>query len=156
MPNPYAIIAGIVFAISLFFAGVSVGYKYEAGANARALAVAQDTAIKAANLAAAAETERSVSAAKAEAASRLASNNAKHKGELDALKKSRAACARDAESMGLLNDAIDVANGVATTPAVVPVTVRPVDQALGRLGTLVEKLGVPSNGSVWPVSPPSR
>lgn len=156
MFNPYAIIAALLFAVGLFGAGVSVGYKYEAGANARSLVVAQDTAIKSANAAASAEIERTVARAKTEADERVKASTITQKGVLDAIKKSRPECSRDATSLGLLQQSIDAANGKASTSAVVSVTVRPVDGSLGRLGVVFEKLGVQGSGASGTVPPTPR
>lgn len=111
MPSPTILLASLILAIGLFGSGISIGYKWSERAHLAAVAAAQDTAIKAANAATEAEIKRSVAAAKAEADARITASQIRNKGELDALKKSRAACARDADSMELLKAAIVTSNG---------------------------------------------
>lgn len=156
MLNPYILLAGIVFAIGLFGSGVSIGYKWSERAHGAALAATQDTAIKAANAAAYAETQRTVAAAKAEADARLKASSIKHKGEIDALKKSRAECARDAESVQLLNDAINSANGSETAPDKLPEPVQPAGETGGWLRIFNPSVGVSGSGAVRGVQTPAQ
>ena len=148
MFNPYLIIALLVGAIGLFASGASVGYKYAEGKHGAALAAAQNTAIAAANFAAEAEIVRTVASAKAEADARIKASAIRNQGELDAMSKSRPQCSRDTVSMGLLNDAIDSANGQSRTPSVVLNPVRPPVLSGGWLGAVSPKLGVPSSGGL--------
>lgn len=156
MPSPTILLASLILAIGLFGSGISIGYKWSERAHLAAVAAAQDTAIKSANAATEAEIKRSVAAAKAEADARITASQIRNKGELDALRKSRAACARDLESLGLLNDAIRNANGQTTAASVVFNPVRPAAGPAGWLGTVGEKLGIQSGGVVRSVPTPAR
>lgn len=151
MANPYLLLAGVLFALGLFGTGISIGVKWERNDTLAKLAVAQDTAIKAANAAVEAEIKRSVAAAKAEADARIKAGQIRSRGEIDALKKSRAACARDTDSMGLLHESIDNANGSTPTASIVRVPVRFDATSFGRVGTFAEKLGISINGGLRPV-----
>jgi len=148
MPNPYILLLCFAGAVGLFASGVSIGVKWERNDTLARVAVAQDTAIKSANAAVALETERALAREKADAAARAKAREVRHKGELDAAKKSRPECARDPESQRLLHDAIDAANGSASDTGRMPASVRPSGEASGRLGALREKLGIPGSGAV--------
>ncbi len=156
MLNPYAIIAALVFAIGLFGTGVSVGYKWAERSHVADVVAAQNAAIAGANEAAEAEKQRALAAAKAEADARLAARTARMKGEIDAAKKARPECARDAESHGLLLDSIRVANGEKAAATKLPVTMRTLTDPAEWLRLGHEKLGVSGSGSVRPVPSPAR
>jgi len=151
MPSPTVLLVCLALGLGLFGSGVSIGVKWERNDTLARIAVAQDTAIKAANAAVAAETERAVAREKAAATARAKAREIRFQGELDAAKKSRPECARDAVSMGLLNSAIDDANGGASTPGGMRAPVRSVGEASGWLGAITEKLGIQSGGAVRPV-----
>ena len=156
MPNLYLLLAGLVFAIGLFGSGISIGYKWSERAHVAAVAAAQDTAIKSANAATDAEIKRSVAAAKTEADARIAASAARTRGEIDALKKSRVACARDTESLSLLNDSIRTANGQTAAASVVFNPVRPAVGPAGWLGVGSAKLGISGSGSLRSVPETAR
>ena len=156
MLNPYVLLLLLAGAIGMFGSGVSVGHKWAERAHGAALAAAQVKAIADANTAVDLAIQRTVAAAKKEADARLAARSIKHKGELDAAKKSRPECSRDAVSMGLLNDAIRAANGEAPAADKLPDTVRSADGPGGWFGTVGAKLGISGSGAVRPVSPPAR
>lgn len=149
--NPYVIISLMVLCLGLFGTGVSIGVKWERNDTLARIAVAQDTAIKAANAGVALETERALARAKAEADARARYREVRHKGELDAAKKSRPECARDSESIGLLRDAIRESNGQASAAAAVSEPVRADGGTAGWLGTIGKKLGIQGGGSVRPM-----
>jgi len=109
--NPYVLLAALALAIGLFGSGVSVGYKWENRAHAAAVLDAQNAAIDAANRDVEAATARAVAQAKAEAAARLSATTIRLKGERDAAIKARPECTRDADSIRLLVESIDSANG---------------------------------------------
>lgn len=155
MPSPTVLLVCLVFGLGLFGSGVSIGVKWERNDTLARISVAQDTAIKAANAAVAAETERAVAREKVAASARAKAREVRHQGELDAAKKSRPECSRDSVSMGLLNGAIDNANGVATTAGRMSAPVRSIGEATGWLGAVTEKLGIPGGGAVRgvPASP---
>lgn len=137
--------------IALFGSGVSVGIKWERSDSFAKLVAAQDAAIVSANQATAIAIDRAVSSAKTEADARIKAGQIRSKGELDALKKSRPECGRDAISIGLLHDAINDANGQSPTPSVVLDPMRPATVSNGWLGPISKKLGVQSGGSIWTV-----
>lgn len=158
MPNPtiiaYALLACLASLLGGLGGGVYIGVEWEKGDNADKVVIAQNAAIEGANRAAEAERKRALEAAKKEADARLANSTARMKGELDAAKKSRPECARDAESIGLLRSAIGVANGKADAAPVVPSVVRSVGGTDGWLGTLRPPLGISGSRAVRPVPTP--
>jgi hypothetical protein len=154
--NPYLILIALVGAIGLFFSGVSIGYKYEKNAHLAALATSQDAIIKTANAIVDSQVQLTVAAAKAEADTRIKSAAIRNKGELDAMSKSRPQCGRDSVSMGLLNDAIDTANGQSRTPSVVLNPVRPSPLSGGWLGVKPTSMGLQNDGILRPVPTPTQ
>ncbi len=156
MFSPTVWLVLVLMGLGLFGSGISIGYKWERNAHQAALADTLNDAVEGASLAADLETARQLAGAKREANARAAASEIKHKGELDALKKSRAACSRDSESVSLLNAAIDQANGKGNADTSVPDAVRPAGETAGWLGTVGEKLGVPNSGNVRQVPPPSQ
>jgi hypothetical protein len=153
MFNPTVLLFGLVFALGLFGTGVSIGVKWERRDALANLHAVQVKAIDDANAAVDLAVERTLSAAKKETAARLAAREIRHKGELDAARKSRPECARDAESFGLLNDAIRSANAEASTTGKLPDEVRPATGSGGWLGTVREAMGIRNDRSGGAVSP---
>lgn len=154
--HPYVLLGLLIGALGMFGSGVSVGYKWSQRAHVAAVAAAQVKAIDDANTAVDLAIQRTLSAAKKEADARLASRTAKLKGEIDAAKKSRPECARDAESVSLLNSAIDSANGKEDAPVKLPDPVRTPASTLDWFRIGHPALGISSSGSVRPVSPPAQ
>lgn len=160
LPSP-AVLLGIIVAVLLSGiigagAGAFAGYRWSELTHVADVAAAQVKAIDDANTAVALATERAMAQARKEANARLAAREVRHKGELDAITKSRPECRRDAESVGLLNNAIDSANGEGPTGSGVPAEVRPTSEAAGWLGTLRSSMGISDRGAVRPVSPPAQ
>jgi len=156
MFNPTVLLFVVLGMVGMFGTGASIGYKWAQRAHVAAVAAAQVKAIDDANTAVALATERAMAQARKEANARLAAREVRHKGELDAITKSRPECRRDAESVGLLNNAIDSANGEGPTGSGVPAEVRPTSEAAGWLGTLRSSMGISDRGAVRPVSPPAQ
>lgn len=154
--KPYLPLVYLALVLGLFGSGVAVGYKWEARAHLADVVTKQNAAIEAANKDAEAEKQRALAAAKAEADAKLAARTARMKGELDAAKKARPECARDAESLGLLNDSIRVANGEKAAAVKLPVTMRTATDPAEWLRLGHEKLGVSGGGSVRSVPTPAR
>ena len=151
MLNPYIWILLLAGAIGLFGTGASVGYKWSERAHGTALAAAQNKAIDDANTAVDLAIERTLASAKKETAARLAAREIRHRGELDAAKKSRPECGRDSVSIGLLHDAIDSANDQTPTTSKLPDEVRPPAETGGWFRKLGEAVGIRpdrSSGSV--------
>lgn len=115
MFNPYFILASLVALLTTAFGADHFGYHRAKAECAAAVATAQDKAIADANAATEAATKRAVEQAKVEAAQRLAATTIRLKGERDAAIKARPECARDPDSMQLLQQSIAAANG--QTPA---------------------------------------
>lgn len=156
MFNPYILLASLVLAVGLFGTGISIGVKWERRDAVVALVAAQNAAIESANRDAEVEKQRALSAAKKESDARLAYRTAKLKGELDAAKKSRPECSRDAESLGLLHDAIRSGNGETPAAGKLPDAVRPAPISGGWLGAINSKLGIRNDRDGGSVSPPAR
>ena len=154
--NPYVLLAGLVFAIGLFASGVSVGVKWERRDALANLVTVQNKAINDANTAVELAIERTLASAKKETAARIKAREIRHKGELDAAKKSRPECSRDAESFSLLNDAINSTNSETATGTKLPDEVRPASGPGGWLGTINSKLGISGDRSSGPMPPPTR
>ena len=133
MFHPYVLLGSLVFAIGLFASGVSIGYKWSERAHAAAVVTAQVEAIERANQDADIEKQRALSAAKTEADARLKASAKRHRGELDAARKAKPECARDADSVRLLLDAIADANGDNPRPT----------------SELSHPLRSPANSSFW-------
>jgi hypothetical protein len=112
--NPYALLAALLAFLAVGFGGYRYGYSRAEDAVAARVATAQEQAIAAANRDVEAATSRAVESAKAEAAARLSATKRRIEGERDAAIKARPECGRDAESMGLLQRALDSANGSPT------------------------------------------
>lgn len=140
--NPYVLLFLALSAVGMFASGVSIGVKWERRDALANLAAVQIKAIDDANTAVELAIQRTVAEAKKESDARLANRTAKLKGELDAAKKSRPECARDAESLSLLNDAIRSANDEIPTVVKLPDEVRPAYAPGGWLGVIGTKLGV--------------
>ena len=143
--NPMVLPALLVAALGLFGSGFWAGSKWERGDQAIKVVDAAVTTVDAANTDVEAETGRTVVAAKTEAEARLTARNIRLKGELDALKKSRPECSRDADSIRLLNDAIETANGKAPSAPVLPESMRPVAFPAQRVGAGDQELGIPGD-----------
>jgi len=154
--NPYVMLGALLLLLSMFGTGVSIGYKWSERKHVAAFSAAQDKAIADANIAVELAIQRTLASTKKETAARLAAREARHKGELDAAKKSRPECARDDVSMGLLNNAINSANGEEKPTSKLPDEVRPATETGGWIGTFGEKLGIRPDRSGGGVSSPSR
>lgn len=115
MFNPYVLLAQLVGLLIAVFGAYQYGYSRAEDAVSARVAAAQEQAIADANERIAAETRRTVAAAKAEADARVRASGIRRKGEIDATAKSRPECARDQQSMELLQSAIESANGQQTT-----------------------------------------
>lgn len=129
-----------------FSSGGYLGYEYRDGRVAKEIETASLAAVDRANKDAEAERVRALAAAKKESAARLASRISRMQGELDAAKKARAECARDAESTRLLLDSLRAASGDESAAPVVPPEVRGAAGAGGRDGLGNTPLGIRFGG----------
>jgi hypothetical protein len=156
LPNPYLLLACLVAAIGIFFTGFQSGRHWEQRDALASVVAAQNAAIERANKESEAETQRALLAAKAEADARAKAREARHKGELDAQRKANPLCSRDADSLGLLNSSISLANGEKDTTPVVSHPVRAFGETIKRFGFGHTDVGVPSGGSVRSVPSPAQ
>lgn len=134
MLNPYVLLAQFVGLLIAIFGAYQYGYSRAEDAVSARVAAAQEQAIDQANRDAKAATARTVAQAKAEAAARVRAAGIRRKGEIDATVKARPDCARDAESMGLLQSAIAAANDSETSSSTMPDSMRPTPNTTRRLG----------------------
>ena len=120
VPLQYKII-GIAIAILLAFGcGAYLGYQYCDGHVAKAYAEAQDAAITRFSEQADADKQDAIDRAQREAVAEERARTAKSKGVSDASIKAKPSCSRDAESYGLLVDAIAAANGTKESTGGLP------------------------------------
>lgn len=115
MINPWPIIAGLLFWLASVAGAAWLGYDYKAGKVAQEIAKAQADTLQQAIAAAETDKEAAVERAEKEATARATAAAAKSKGQTDANLKANANCSRDADSMRLLSEAIDTANGATAT-----------------------------------------
>ena len=118
--NPYVILAAVIGLVIALVGADRFGYNRAQDACAARVATAQEQAIATANRDTAAATARAVESAKVEAAARLSATTIRLKGERDAAIKARPECARDADSLRMLQSAIDLANHQSTTSNSLP------------------------------------
>lgn len=115
LPSPTALLVGLVLIGLAFAGGAYMGKEYESGQNAKAkVETMADTIDKIGKLVESDKTLAMEQAAK-EATAKERARSARAKGVNDAMVKANVVCDRDTVSVGLLNDAIDAANG--TSPA---------------------------------------
>ena len=109
--NPYLMLAGVLFWIASCAVAAWLGYDYRDGKVAQQVARAQAETLKQAKADATADLQASITRVRAEAAAHARVRAAKTIGVQDATLKARPDCVRDAQSLGLLNAAIDATNG---------------------------------------------
>lgn len=146
--------AVIAFSISLVMflgggaGGVWLGYRFANGEAATKLIEKNQALVAQINENADAEKQRIAESAKRELSARLAMRDIKTKGELDAIRKSRAECARDTESHRLLVDSVRTANGEAASASIMYPAVRSSSDAGGYFGAIGKALGVSGGGGI--------
>lgn len=118
--NPWLLLGGVLALLVSGGGGAYLGYQYRAGQAAVELHDATVAVVEAARANAAADTAAAVRQAKTRAAAETRIREAKLKGDLDAARKNRPECVRDADSMRLLNDLIDAANGAESPTGSLP------------------------------------
>lgn len=119
----YRLLAWVGLVFLAFVSGAYMGYQYADGRNAAAAAEAQELALKGAREQAEADKQSAIETARREAVAQERARAARTRGVDDASKKASASCGRDAESFGLLMEAIHSANGTETGSSGVPVKV---------------------------------
>lgn len=119
----YRLLAWVGLVFLALVSGAYVGYQYADGRNAAAAAAAQERALTEARQRAEADKQAAVETARREAVAQERARAVRTKGVDDAAKKASASCGRDAESFGLLMEALNSANGTETGSSGVPVKV---------------------------------
>lgn len=118
--NPWLWLGLVLALLAAGGGGAYLGYQYRDGAAAREQHDTAVAVVDAARTNAAADTRAAVRRATARAAAEARVREAKLKGDLDAARQNRPECARDAESLRLLHDLIDAANGAPRAAGSVP------------------------------------
>ena len=142
LPSPTVLLVGFALCVGAFAGGAYVGKEYESGQRAKdqveALASTVDKIEKLV------ESDKTLAIQQAEKAAiaKERSRTARSKGINDAMAKASTGCDRDAVSVGLLNDAVDAANGTSHPAAVVRVGVPAAAEASGRVGQSDPGVGV--------------
>jgi hypothetical protein len=142
LPSPAFLLAALILAIAGFGGGCYLGYDYRGGVESERVAEAQNEALERAREDAAAAIIAMAEAGRKNGLAEAAARQARTRGVTDANIKANSACDRDAESVGLLNDAIERANGAPDHAAGVPEEVRSDAEARRWLGPIFARLGV--------------
>ena len=123
LPSPTTLLIGLALVALAFAGGAYVGKEYESGQNAKAKVEELSGTIETIGKLVESDKTLAVQQAAKEATAKERARSARSKGVNDAMVKSNVACDRDDVSLGLLNDAVDAANGTAGSPAGVRVAV---------------------------------
>lgn len=151
--NPWLWLGLVLALLAAGSGGAYLGYQYRDGEAARELHDTAVAVVDAARASAAAETRSAVRRATARAAAEARVREAKLKGDLDAARQNRPECARDDESMRVLYDLIDAANGAPRAAGGLSSTL-PGDRAAGgRPGGDAAAVGERAGGAVRELSP---
>lgn len=142
MPIYYRLLAYICAATAIFGAGAYVGYQYADGRHAAAAAEAQERALEEARSRAEADKQETIERVRREMLAKERARTARERGVSDASIKANPSCSRDAESLGLLMDAISEANGADQRTGGVSDKVPPGTKAERRVGQGASFLGI--------------
>lgn len=145
LPSPTTILVGIVLIGVAFAGGAYVGKEYESGQNAKAKVEELSGTLTTIGKLVESDKSLAIQQAAKEATAKERARAARSKGVSDAMVKANVVCDRDDVSFGLLNDAIDAANGATGSPAGVRIAVQPATQADGQVGSGDTGLGVRRN-----------
>jgi hypothetical protein len=115
LPSPTTILVGLVLIGVAFAGGAYVGKEYESGQNAKAKVEELSGTLDKIGKLVESDKSLAIQQAEKEAIAKERARSARSKGVSDAMVKANVVCDRDAVSFGLLNDAVDAANG--TSPA---------------------------------------
>lgn len=118
--EPYKLLGAVLLLISAAAGGAYLGYQYCDGQHARAAAEAKDAALEGARVQAEADKRAAIDRVRRETLAAAKAQLAKDRGMRDANLKANPECSRDAESVSLLVDAINVANGTGTDAGSLP------------------------------------
>lgn len=124
VPSSIILLGSLVAALLLFLSGFFYGKHVEKAEQALDVVTVQDETIDDANRDVKAETKRSLAASKVEATARLHATNVRLRGERDALLKAQPDCNRDPDSLRLLVESINSANGTEAAANELPEPVR--------------------------------
>ena len=145
LPSPTTLLVGLVLIGLSFAGGAYVGKEYEAGENAKEKVNEFTSAFDKIEKLVESDKTLAIEQAEKAAIAKERARTARAKGVNDAVAKAVPACDRDAVSVGLLNDAIDAANGAPGSPSSVRGTVPTATQTSGRDGQSSAGLGVRLN-----------
>lgn len=115
LPSPTTLLVGLVLVGLAFAGGAYVGKEYESGQNAKAKVEELSGTLTTIGKLVESDKSTAIQQAAKEATAKERARAARSKGVSDAMVKANVVCDRDDVSFGLLNDAIDAANG--TSPA---------------------------------------
>ena len=111
IPSPTTLLVGLVLVALSFAGGAYVGKEYEQGEAAKQKVTEFTSAFDKIEKLVESDKTLAVEQAEKAAIAKERARSARAKGVNDAVTKAVPACDRDAVSVGLLNDAIDAANG---------------------------------------------
>lgn len=150
------ILATLVALLMAGSVGGYYGYKYAKDADAAASLVAAKQAIEQSNADVKAAADAYYQAGLRNATIAARSNQLALEGQLDAAKKSKPECAWDSQSFGMLQHAVDTANGEGGSPATVPSGMQPVAPTGGAFGLGHPFLGLHFSGGSGALPEPAQ
>ena len=145
LPSPTTLLVGLALVVLAFAGGTYVGKEYESGQNAKEKAEALSGTIETIGKLVESDKTLAVQQAAKEATAKERARSARSKGVSDAMVKANVVCDRDAVSFGLLNDAIDAANGTPSSASSVRRAVPAAAETGERVGQGGAGLGVRLN-----------
>lgn len=145
LPSPTVLLVGLALACVAFAGGVYVGKEYESGQAAKEKATEFASAFDKIEKLVESDKTLAIEQAEKAAIAKERARSARAKGVNDAVAKAVPACDRDAVSIGLLNDAIDAANGTPSSASSVRRAVPAAAETGERVGQGGAGLGVRLN-----------
>ena len=118
LPSPTTALVGLVLTGLAFAGGTYVGKEYESGQNAKVKVETLNATIDKIGKVVESDKLLAIQQAEKAAIAKERAISARRKGVNDAMAKANVVCDRDAVSFGLLNDAIDAANGASPAAGV--------------------------------------
>lgn len=144
LPSSTTLVVGLVLVGLAFAGGAYVGKEYESGQNAKEKVETLSGTLDKIGKLVESDKQLAVDQAAKEATAKERARSARAKGVSDAVVKANTACDRDDVSVGLLNDAINAANGASAAPSVRG-SMQPATQADGQVRSGDPGLGVRRN-----------